>query len=149
MRYDIRQIIQRMKEATGSKNNSKLAEFLGTRPSIFAGWVERDRVPYDQCFQIYEETGVTVEYLITGEHPDIGAARAKFADVPKIQVPEDIFVDEYAETYTLGIEMSILAPGTQYDTESLQFLGKKMYRKLANNAAPIVRGTESMNSKQG
>lgn len=147
--FDINQVIQRMQIATGCENDSQLARFLGTGNSTVIGWKTRNKVPADQCVQISLKTGYSLNWLIFGKGEKLINAEEIKSPGNLLVVSESEFVDEYAETYTVGIEMSILAPGTQYDTESLQFLGKKMYRKLANNTAPIVRASETHTAKQG
>lgn len=145
---NISHIIQRMRDAVGCENDTQLARFLGTGNSTVIGWKNRNKVPADQCVLISSKTGVSLDWLIFGKGDKKSGSGSVTGFDNQLVVSEGEFVDEYAETYTLGIEMSILAPGAQYDTESLQFLGKKMYRKLANSSIPITPKVNESGEKQ-
>lgn len=147
--YDINRIIQRMMDATGCDNEYQLSKYLKTGNSTIAGWKNRNKVPTDQCFQIYEKTGCSMEWLITGKLPTAGQNIPDKSGHPTINISEEGFIYEYAETYSLGIEMSILGPGTHYDKESLQFLAKKMYRKLSSSNEYFATHSEVEKRKKG
>lgn len=123
MKYDIKAIIQRMKDVSGSKKNADLARYLGTRQSTFAGWVENNRVPYDQCFQIYEKTGVTVEYLITGKSP---------TNDPTELIDKKNFCDLFEDIYRRMWAGGYTQPTEKTTAQNLRVQAEQFYAEMTN-----------------
>ena len=60
-------ILLRMREAIDAKNDSQLASYLGTTSSVISNWRARDRRPLSECEKISIETGVSMDWLLTGQ----------------------------------------------------------------------------------
>lgn len=92
--YDVEGIFTRMKEACNAQNESQLAKFLGVQSSTIVAWKNAKYPPYRACYELFEKTGFTVEWLINGIAP------SKFPEKPKVNVfnlPLEDFVDGYYE----------------------------------------------------
>lgn len=63
---DGRAIVERMKKATGSHNNRKLAEWLGVRESAISAVINGREVPYKWRCVVCEEAGVNYHWLMSG-----------------------------------------------------------------------------------
>lgn len=98
---DLVAIIDRMKEALDVKTDIELARALGIKGNgVVSTWKHRNRIPYKECDVISQKTGVSFEWLLSGEG-------AKFTIMPK---DEHSAVDKIkinsAIGYTLGLESS-------------------------------------------
>ena len=90
--YDVEGIFNRMREACDAQNESQLAKFLGVQSSTIVAWKNAKFPPYRACYELYEKTGYTVEWLINGQDPQ------KFPEKPKLKVfnlPLEQFIDGY------------------------------------------------------
>lgn len=74
------EVIARMCDALQAESDSDLARSLGTRPSTISSWRLRESVPYAECVKLSKRTGLSIDWLITGETP---RQRAAFAAIEK------------------------------------------------------------------
>lgn len=63
-------IFARMYLTCGVKNDYQLAKYLGVRASSVKGWKIAKNPPFKACYDIFLRTGVTMEWLITGQMPE-------------------------------------------------------------------------------
>lgn len=85
----VEDIIERMKEATGAKNDVELANYLGlTRSNAISSWKSRESKPYAYCDIVSQDKGVTIDWLITGREPKFITDRPPNIDQKEIKLLE-------------------------------------------------------------
>lgn len=62
-------VLARLKIVRAVKSDSDLAALLNISPQTLSSWKINDRVPYAICIETAEETGVSLEWLLTGTGP--------------------------------------------------------------------------------
>jgi hypothetical protein len=63
---DVNDIIQRMRQVYGAKNDSALANELNLAVSAPSNWRQRNSPPFGICAEIAAEKGVSLDWLIFG-----------------------------------------------------------------------------------
>jgi len=76
--YDYLEILDRMIQATGAKNAAKMLEFMGFSNSAASAWKRRKKIPDGSIAKVSERTGVSFQWLKTGE----GAMRPSAGTIP-------------------------------------------------------------------
>lgn len=155
----VEEIFARMYTTCGVNNDYQLAQYLGVKASSVKGWKIAKHPPFKACFQIYQQTGVTVEWLITGNEPYVRstthhvAERDGVYDVdtqqahqPKqpISMPLENFQLLFREAIIDGISSQFfdLLPGT--DKRAIDALAARFYRKVND---PVVLPDEAENTE--
>lgn len=64
-----REVIERLKEATGCELDRDLAKRLEKDQSTISSWDTRDTIPFKSCIQVSLETGVSLDELVLGKKP--------------------------------------------------------------------------------
>lgn len=78
-------VIERMKEAISARNDSELHRYFGISNSAASGWRKRDSIPYKEICEISLKTGVSTNWILTGEgEPKEGAA--DYVNVPEYKI---------------------------------------------------------------
>ena len=81
----VEHIIDRMREASGTKNDVELAEYLGlTRSNAISSWKSRQSKPYAYCELISQNAGVTMDWLLTGKEPKFSGSHDKDPSTAKL-----------------------------------------------------------------
>lgn len=62
-------VVDRMKEALGIKQDSDLARRFGIAKTTVSGWRGRNAVPYELCVLVSDEAGASLDWLLAGEGP--------------------------------------------------------------------------------
>lgn len=111
--YDVDGIFTRMRTACDAQNESQLAKFLGVQSSTIVAWKNAKYPPYRACYELYEKTGYTVEWLINGKDPE------RFPEAPKVKVfnlPLEQFIDGYFEALKNTSHLGAISidPNTDY-----------------------------------
>lgn len=99
---DIESVIKRMREACDAKNESQLARFLGIKSSTIVAWKNGKKPPYWACYELYEKTGYTVEWMISGDAP------ARFFDESTIKtfnIPPEEFVEIFYQAIQSAVHL--------------------------------------------
>lgn len=74
-------IVARMREVIGAKNDAALAHALGLGVNAPSNWRQRNSPPYSFCAALAQVTGVSLDWLIFGRGPQrAGAPRAGRTD---------------------------------------------------------------------
>lgn len=61
------EILQRLHLILDTENNFQLSKSLGFSRGAIDGWLRRNSTPYEACFRAYQQTGVSMEWLLTGK----------------------------------------------------------------------------------
>lgn len=101
--YDIVKIIDRMVQATEAKNTAQMLEFMGFSNSAASAWKRRKNIPDGSIAKVAERTGVSFEWLKTGE----GEMRPLYEKQPLLP-PElaEMVAESLAEWEGEKLEMS-------------------------------------------
>lgn len=71
-KYDIRSIIERMKEIANTSSDKNFAEFLGVPTSTVSNWKTRDSIPFDVVAEFSANHQVNTDWLIFGKENALG-----------------------------------------------------------------------------
>lgn len=149
MEFDIKAIFQRMYLACGVENDNQLSKFLGVKPSTIQGWKIAKTPPFKACYEIYQRTGFTVEWLVDGGHPanvgDLSDATSNQSIMKAINLPEDSFARAFYEEVMSGIRLDFLSANEHSVAENIKRLGRQLYREL--NDEPIIPGKKDESRK--
>lgn len=143
--FNVEAIFERMHLACKVKNDFQLSKYLNVKPSTVKGWKDAKHPPFKACFEIYDRTGVTVEWLLTGKVPGqvVEVSVAGNADVVDElhSLPEEaLFVQKYLQSIELGLLSGFieLKPDTTQDEVSI--MAQQLYAMLnANGLIPKGR----------
>ncbi|MCY7296772.1 helix-turn-helix domain-containing protein [Alteromonas sp. a30] len=128
--YDVDGIFTRMREACSAQNESQLAKFLGVQSSTIVAWKNAKFPPYRACYELYEKTGVTVEWLINGKDPQ------KFPEKPKVNVfnlPLDDFIDGYFEALKNTSHLGAISIDQNADYALIEHAATIFYNSMNND----------------
>lgn len=64
-------IIDRMKSAMDCETDSDLARRLGLHKMTVSSWRSRESTPFETCFEVSQNYGVSMDYLLTGQPPAV------------------------------------------------------------------------------
>ena len=67
MSSDIENIILRLRSVTGSNTDMALASYLEIKPNTISGWKARQKIPFEECFNVSKREGVSLDWILTGE----------------------------------------------------------------------------------
>lgn len=140
--YDVEGVLLRMREACNAQNESQLARFLGIQSSTIVAWRGAKKPPYWACYELYEKTGCTVEWMITGEAPKTFPHEDE-NKVFNLSIEE--FTDSFIQTIANGVHMGTLSIGDQASKEDLQRLATWYYNSVNNT---ILFPTKAKHSKK-
>lgn len=130
---EVEAIFQRMYSACGVNNDYQLSQYFDVTASSVKGWKIAKNPPYKACYEIYERTGHTVEWLISGKHPaqvKVTDASTNNKDIKPINVPMEHFVDAYFRSVCLAVNLGYIHCEKANDMEELKRFGKQFYREL-------------------
>lgn len=60
-------VLERLKVVLETASDSALARALDATPQTISSWKKRDSVPYAKCVSVARESGVSLDWLLTGE----------------------------------------------------------------------------------
>ncbi len=63
----INEILDKIIEFKGLKNDTALAKLLNVKPTTVSNWRKRSTVPYDLIVSLCEEEGLSLNWLLTGQ----------------------------------------------------------------------------------
>ena len=78
--------IERIKKALGAKNDSQAVEMLGYSAGTISSWKSRGKVPMKSLGKISQMTGVSIDWLISGEGAGPGEPTKEPTDGIQIDV---------------------------------------------------------------
>ena len=142
--YDVEGVLQRMREACNAQNESQLARFLGIQSSTIVAWRTAKKPPYWACFELYEKTGYTVEWMVTGEAP------RKFpkADENKtFNLPIDEFIESFEGIITTGIHMGTLNLEGGATTEDIERLSRLYFNSMNQSSELFPKKKKELPNK--
>lgn len=79
-----------MRAAAGVKRDADLARFLGLERDRVAKWGARDSKPWAECLQLAQQTGVSLDWLMTGEGDMRRGAPADDAPAGAVVIPPEL-----------------------------------------------------------
>jgi SOS-response transcriptional repressor LexA len=103
------QIIHRMREVIGARNDGLVGEFVGASKQAVYNWKNRGSIPIEYCVKFCVKTGRSMDWLIFVSEPGMSVAVA--ASNYGITADED-----YSEIPVYDIEASA-GPGSIFDQE--------------------------------
>ncbi|WP_342632113.1 LexA family transcriptional regulator [Marinobacter alkaliphilus] len=103
------QIIHRMRDAIGARNDGAVGEFVGASKQAVYNWKNRGSIPIEYCVKFCVKTGKSLDWLIFGSESglSVGEAAARYG----VELDED-----YREIPVYDIEASAGA-GSLFDQE--------------------------------
>ncbi|MBB5320454.1 LexA family transcriptional regulator [Marinobacter oulmenensis] len=117
-KYNGLSIVTRMKECLGLDRDKDLAAHFGVNPQMVYNWKARGTIPLDQCIQLREEKGLSLDWLLLG----VGISE------PVREPSAGYYVDqEYTEVPLYDVEASA-GDGSFFEDENI--VG---YRKFSND----------------
>lgn len=129
--YDVESIFERMRYACSASNDSQLAKFLGVKSSAIVAWKTAKHPPYRACYEIFQATGFTVEWLITGEHPVQSPVVGGVQQGDKqINMSLERFLDSFQEIILNGLRMQVFSASETVTIEDIRRLGTLYYNTL-------------------
>ncbi|MCY7294188.1 helix-turn-helix domain-containing protein [Alteromonas sp. a30] len=139
MDFDIVAIFKRMYRACGVENDNQLSKFFNVKPSTIQGWKVAKTPPLKACYEIYQRTGVTVEWLVDGTEPKT----EKVADIQfgsrarAINMDEDAFARAFQEEVLSGIRLDFFSANEMTTMANIERLGRHLFRELNNE--PLIQ----------
>jgi len=138
MDFDIRAIFERMYSACKVENDNQLSKFFNVKPSTIQGWKVAKTPPLKACYEIYQRTGVTVEWLVEGIEPSV-AQVADIGTAPNfkaINMSEEAFAKAFQEEVLSGIRLDFFSANELTTVANIERLGRHLFRELNNE--PLV-----------
>lgn len=134
--FDVPAIFQRMHIACGVKNDYQLSKFLDVKASTVKGWKDAKHPPYKACYEIFEKTGVTVEWLLTGkashclvEQPQITTAE-KWAEL----IPDfESFSGKYLKSIEAGLIANFIRLESRTTQDEIKIMARQLYTDLVQD----------------
>jgi hypothetical protein len=62
-------VIGRIKVALGVDRDTDLSKLLNIPKTTISGWKGRESIPYEICVQVADDTGYSIDWLLTGVEP--------------------------------------------------------------------------------
>ena len=119
---------KRIKYVTNSRNQISVAAYLGIRQSSISDAKKRLRIPAEWLWKIWEKTGTSPEWILTGKGPQYLVPAHDLGSLSDAQPRSEI--KESAKCYACPLEGKLLeAQQTIHDCLSIR-------RKLAEQYAP-------------
>jgi hypothetical protein len=97
---DFQLIMERLRIATKSKSNAALARTLNIAPSTVGTWTSRETIPYEHCVQVSNETGYTLDWIVSGKGKQ-----------EPVQIPYNINAEEIKSSLMEGLFTAIQLRG--------------------------------------
>ncbi len=134
--FDVSAIFQRMHVACGVKNDYQLSKFLDVKASTVKGWKDAKHPPYRACYEIYEKTGITVEWLLSGKPCHVVAAEPIQEEQPVLDCALPEF-ESFASMYLKSIESGLISGFIQLEPNTTQdeiiIMARQLYTELAKD----------------
>lgn len=128
--YDVESIFKRMRYASDAENDSQLAKFLNVKSSAIVAWKTAKHPPYRACFEIFQETGFTVEWLITGDQPIQSPVVGGAKDEKSINMSLDRFLETFEVAILNGLRMQMFQATEGSTVEDIRRLGTLYYHTV-------------------
>lgn len=103
------QMIHRMRDAIGARNDGAVGEFVGASKQAVYNWKNRGSIPIEYCVKFCVKTGKSLDWLIFGSDEGISSERA--AAAYGVELDED-----YSEIPVYDVEASA-GNGSMFDQE--------------------------------
>jgi phage repressor protein C with HTH and peptisase S24 domain len=65
----VREILDRISSIVGRQGDANLAEELGVQRTTVSSWKSRGKIPYEECWQVAQKSGVSMDWLLSGTGP--------------------------------------------------------------------------------
>lgn len=148
MEFDIRAIFERMKIAAHCENDFQLSKFMNRSSGTISGWKNGSQPPWNGLWEIRLRTGVTMDWLLTGEEKE----QIQLEEKSKLASDYKTFQHSVKETLSLGFTLGYIAK-TSKTIEAEEVLSRVCYAKYKNinleNADNILdTALNSSNKKQ-
>ena len=65
----IKEILDRLSSILGRQGDADLAEGLGVQRTTVSSWKTRGKIPYEECWQVAQKTGASMDWLLSGVGP--------------------------------------------------------------------------------
>lgn len=130
---EVEAIFQRMHKACGVSNDYQLSKYLDVQPSSVKGWKIAKHPPYKACYEIFERTGHTVEWLVSGKHPvdKPGLKTVKSKTKPRrFNMTLEEFTATFHEAIKDGLRMKWIELGKSTSKREIDELAALYYGKV-------------------
>lgn len=64
-----REVLDRISSILGCQGDANIAEELGVQRTTVSSWKSRDKIPYEECWQVAQRTGISMDWLLSGIGP--------------------------------------------------------------------------------
>lgn len=121
-----RAIVTRLRQACNVKNDADLARYLGTTTSAVSTWKTALNPPFKACFDVFNRTGVSLEWLLTGKAPNADSS----SNLPQANMPiftQEMFVEKFLGALSYGFRSELFKPADDYHKIELIRMGKLLY----------------------
>ncbi len=121
-----RAIVVRLRQACNVKNDADLARYLGTTTSAVSTWKTALNPPFKACFDVYNKSGVSLEWLLTGKAPNASNS----STLPQANMPvitQEMFVEKFLGALSYGFRSELFKPADDYHKIELKRMGKLLY----------------------
>lgn len=61
-----REVLGRISSVLGCHGDANIAEELGVQRTTVSSWKSRDKIPYEECWQVAQKTGISMDWLLSG-----------------------------------------------------------------------------------
>lgn len=116
-------IVARMREVIGAKNDAALAQALGLGVNAPSNWRQRNSPPYSFCAALAQATGVSLDWLIfgrgpqrTGRNPPVEQTERAVGSAPAHRITQFVvhWDATHAEDETIWLEQHLKRTVPEY-----------------------------------
>lgn len=101
---EISSIIDRMKQVTGCRTDTELAEYLGLKSnSAVSTWKARERIPYPECDTISQRENIDIGYLLTGKQAGASIFPSPLVGQVTAPINDLVSIPEYDQRLSAGV----------------------------------------------
>lgn len=146
--FDVEAVFQRMHTACEVKNDYQLSKYLGVKASTVKGWKDAKHPPFKACFEIFEKTGVTVEWLLTGIEPAVSRTEQatslkSYSSIPDLKQ----FIDMYQRSIETGLVTGFIELNPNITRDEIAIMARQLYASLIRDEIiPKGRNQEAVNA---
>ncbi|MCY7296681.1 helix-turn-helix domain-containing protein [Alteromonas sp. a30] len=134
--FDVTAIFQRMHKACGVKNDYQLSKFLAVKASTVKGWKDAKHPPYKACYEIYERTGVSVEWLLSGKtvNEPMIASKSNGKNQGADALPDfEAFASKYLKSIEAGLISGFIRLESQTTQDEIIIMARQLYAELVQD----------------
>lgn len=125
--FDVDAVFQRMHTACDVKNDYQLSKYLNVKASTVKGWKDAKYPPFKACYEIFERTGVTVEWLLSGLEQDVSVVG--YTGVPNVEQ----FIEMYQKSIEGGLISNFIKLGPNTTQDEIEIMARQLYAEMIHD----------------